>query len=89
VNKLRLIDAKPELEIFADDVSCAHGNTVGALDEEALFYIRSRGVPLDQARAMLVEAFSQEVIDRIETEALREVAQAWLAGVGAGGSDGL
>lgn len=83
------IDAKPELEIFADDVSCAHGNTVGALDEDALFYIRSRGVPLDQARAMLVEAFSQEVIDRIETEALREVAQAWLAGVGAGGSDGL
>ncbi len=39
------VDAKPELEIYADDVSCAHGNTIGALDEEALFYIRSRGVP--------------------------------------------
>ena len=83
------IDAKPELEIFADDVSCAHGNTVGALDEDALFYICSRGVPLDQARAMLVQAFGLEVIDRIETETVREVAQAWLAEVGAGGSDGL
>ncbi len=83
------IDAKPELEIFADDVSCAHGNTVGALDEDALFYICSRGVPLDQARAMLVQAFGLEVIGRIETEAVREVAQAWLAEVGAGGSDGL
>ncbi len=83
------IDAKPELEIFADDVSCAHGNTVGALDEDALFYICSRGVPIDQARAMLVEAFGLEVIDRIETEAVREVAQAWLAKAGAGGSNGL
>lgn len=83
------IDAKPELEIFADDVSCAHGNTVGALDEDALFYICSRGVPLDQARAMLVQAFGLEVIDRIETEAVREVAKAWLAQIGAGGSDGL
>jgi Fe-S cluster assembly protein SufD len=83
------IDAKPELEIFADDVSCAHGNTVGALDEDALFYICSRGVPLEEARAMLVQAFGLEVIDRIETEAVRQVAQTWLASVGAGGSDGL
>jgi Fe-S cluster assembly protein SufD len=83
------IDAKPELEIFADDVSCAHGNTVGALDEDALFYICSRGVPLEEARAMLVQAFGREVIDRIETEAVRQVAQAWLAGAGAGGSDGF
>src|SRR5262249_6316516 len=51
------VDAKPELEIYADDVACAHGNTVGALDEAALFYAQSRGIPEDEARAMLTEAF--------------------------------
>ena len=72
------IDAKPELEIYADDVSCAHGNTVGALDEQALFYARSRGIPEAQARAMLTEAFVGEVIDRIEHEGARGVARAWV-----------
>ncbi|CAN7309744.1 Fe-S cluster assembly protein SufD [Phenylobacterium sp. LjRoot219] len=71
------VDAKPELEIYADDVSCAHGNTVGALDDEALFYIRQRGVPEPEARAMLTEAFIGEVIDRIEHEGAREAARAW------------
>ena len=56
------IDAKPELEIYADDVQCAHGNTIGGLDEAALFYMRSRGLPLTQARAMLIEAFLLEVL---------------------------
>ncbi len=73
------IDAKPELEIWADDVVCAHGNTVGALDEEALFYARQRGIPEPEARAMLTQAFLAEVIDRIEHEGAREVARAWLA----------
>jgi Fe-S cluster assembly protein SufD len=73
------IDAKPELEIYADDVACAHGNTVGALDEEALFYIRQRGVPEAEARAMLTEAFVGEAIDRIGHEGVRELAQAWAA----------
>jgi Fe-S cluster assembly protein SufD len=73
------VDAKPELEIYADDVSCAHGNTVGALDEEALFYIRQRGVPELEARAMLTEAFVGEVIDRIVHEGAREIARAWAA----------
>ncbi len=73
------VDAKPELEIFADDVACAHGNTVGALDEDALFYAMQRGVPEAAARAMLTEAFVGEVIDRIEHEAAREVARAWVA----------
>eukprot|EP01035_Chromulina_nebulosa_P055395 gene55394-75908_t len=59
------VDAKPELEIYADDVSCAHGNTVGAMDEEALFYARQRGIPEAEARAMLTEAFIGQVIDRI------------------------
>lgn len=73
------IDAKPELEIYADDVACAHGNTVGALDEDAMFYARQRGMPEDVARALLTEAFVGEVIDRIEHEAAREAARAWVA----------
>jgi Fe-S cluster assembly protein SufD len=71
------IDAKPELLIFADDVQCAHGNTVGALDEDAIFYAMQRGIPAERARAMLTAAFVGEVIDRIEHEGAREVAQAW------------
>lgn len=59
------VDAKPELQIWADDVACSHGNTVGALDEDALFYARQRGLPLETARALLVEAFVGEVADRI------------------------
>jgi Fe-S cluster assembly protein SufD len=75
------IDAKPELEIWADDVACAHGNTVGALDEEALFYARQRGIPDAEARAMLTGAFLGEVIDRIEHEGARDAAEAWLTRV--------
>jgi Fe-S cluster assembly protein SufD len=59
------IDAKPELEIYADDVACAHGNTIGALDENALFYMRQRGIPAVQARALLVQAFVTEVLDGV------------------------
>lgn len=73
------VDAKPELEIYADDVSCAHGNTVGAIDDDALFYARQRGIPEADARAMLTEAFVGEVVDRIQHEAAREVARAWVA----------
>jgi Fe-S cluster assembly protein SufD len=73
------IDAKPELEIYADDVACAHGNTVGALDEEAIFYARSRGIPEAEARAMLTQAFVGEVVDRIEHEGARDIARAWVA----------
>jgi Fe-S cluster assembly protein SufD len=73
------VDAKPELEIYADDVACAHGNTVGALDEDALFYARQRGIPESDARAMLTAAFVGEVVDRIEDEAARDVARAWVA----------
>ena len=73
------VDAKPELEIYADDVQCAHGNTIGSLDENALFYARSRGIPEDVARAMLTEAFLAEVTDRIEREDVRDLCRAWLA----------
>ena len=73
------IDAKPELEIYADDVACAHGNTVGALDEDALFYACQRGLPEAEARAMLTEAFVGAVIDRIGHEAARTLARLWAA----------
>jgi Fe-S cluster assembly protein SufD len=73
------VDAKPELEIYADDVACAHGNTVGALDEEQLFYIRQRGVPEAEARALLTTAFVGEVVERIVHEGAREIARAWAA----------
>lgn len=72
------IDAKPELIIYADDVQCAHGNTVGTLDESALFYMQQRGIPADEARTLLTQAFLIEVIDRIEHEGAREVAREWL-----------
>ena len=66
------IRSKPELEIYADDVACAHGNTIGALDESALFYMRQRGIPLAQARALLTEAFLASVFDTLEDEVMRE-----------------
>jgi len=72
------VDAKPELEIYADDVQCAHGNTVGNLDESALFYMQQRGIPADEAQALLTQAFLIEVVDRIEHEGAREVVREWL-----------
>lgn len=67
-----VIDTKPELEILADDVKCAHGASVGDLDEAALFYLRARGIPTDEARRMLVEGFLREPIEGIADPALRE-----------------
>lgn len=67
------IDAKPELEIYADDVRCSHGATVGALDAEQLFYLRSRGVAGDEARAILVKAFLHDAVELMGDEALRAV----------------
>nr|WP_221212332.1 Fe-S cluster assembly protein SufD [Brevundimonas lenta] len=72
------IDAKPELIIYADDVQCAHGNTVGSLDQNALFYMQQRGIPFEEARALLTHAFLMEVVDRVEHEGAREVVREWL-----------
>ena len=68
--------AKPELEIYADDVACSHGSTTGAIDEEALFYLRARGVPLTEAQDLLVLAFLAEAMDEIDS---REIADELLA----------
>ena len=76
------INAKPELEIFADDVKCAHGATVGELDRNALFYLASRGVTPDEAKALLTRAFVADALARIGEQAAREAfeanAGAWL-----------
>ena len=66
------IRSKPELEIYADDVACAHGNTIGQLDESALFYMRQRGIPVSEARALLTEAFVADVFDDMSDEELKE-----------------
>lgn len=64
--------AKPQLEIYADDVKCSHGMTTGQLDENALFYMRSRGIPEAEARMLLMVAFTSDVIDSVRLDALRE-----------------
>jgi Fe-S cluster assembly protein SufD len=66
------IDTKPELEILADDVKCAHGASVGELDEAALFYLRSRGIPTEEARRLLIEGFLREPIEGIADAAIRD-----------------
>ena len=65
------INSKPQLEIYADDVKCSHGSTIGQLDSDSLFYLRSRGVGREMARRILVEAFASDLIDRIKVEPLR------------------
>jgi Fe-S cluster assembly protein SufD len=69
-------NAKPELEIFADDVKCAHGATVGELDRNALFYLESRGVPPTEARALLTRAFLSDALASIADDEAREAAEA-------------
>jgi Fe-S cluster assembly protein SufD len=65
------VDTKPQLEIFADDVKCTHGAAIGQLDEEAVFYLKSRGMDSEQARVMLTQGFAVEVISRLASESVR------------------
>jgi Fe-S cluster assembly protein SufD len=82
------VDTKPELEIFADDVKCSHGAAIGQIDADALFYLRARGIPQDEARALLVGAFVGEAIGTIAHEEVRAALDArvaaWLAARGKG-----
>jgi Fe-S cluster assembly protein SufD len=66
------IDTKPELQIFADDVRCTHGATIGQLDAESLFYLQSRGIGRSDARRLLTYAFAQDIVDRIKVRSLRD-----------------
>ena len=66
------VDTKPQLEIYADDVKCTHGATVGQMNEDSIFYLRARGIGLERARRMLMHAFAGEITERIQHEGLRE-----------------
>jgi Fe-S cluster assembly protein SufD len=72
------IDTQPQLEIYADDVKCSHGATIGRLDADALFFLRSRGIGLDDARVMLTRGFANEILDALPGERLRERVGAWV-----------
>jgi Fe-S cluster assembly protein SufD len=82
LSELAEFDSKPELEIFADDVVCGHGSTSGQIDEELLFYLEARGIPEAEARALLIQAFVGEALEKVEDEALRDAlahaSAAWL-----------
>jgi Fe-S cluster assembly protein SufD len=68
------VDTKPQLEIYAHDVKCSHGTTVGQLDPQQVFYLRSRGIDETAARKMLCIGFASEILDSIEVPALRDAA---------------
>ncbi|HQR05410.1 MAG TPA: Fe-S cluster assembly protein SufD [Gemmatales bacterium] len=70
-----MIDTKPQLEIFADDVKCTHGATVGQLDAEMMFYLRSRGLGKDEAQGILTYAFANDIIGKVEVPALRDILE--------------
>jgi len=72
LSETAIVDSKPTLEIHNDDVKCNHGSTIGQIDEEAMFYLRSRGLNEDQARRLLVHAFASEIVDRMKIEPVRE-----------------
>ncbi|MCH2191859.1 MAG: Fe-S cluster assembly protein SufD [Gammaproteobacteria bacterium] len=73
-------DTKPQLEIYADDVKCSHGATVGQLDETSLFYLKSRGIDNESARGLLTFAFANEVVDRIQIDAIKQELTKIIAG---------
>jgi Fe-S cluster assembly protein SufD len=72
------INTKPQLEIFANDVKCTHGAAIGQLDDDAVFYLRSRGLSYDEARAMLIHAFAGDILNRVKIDSVREHLEAAL-----------
>jgi Fe-S cluster assembly protein SufD len=83
-----LMNSNPQLEIYADDVRCTHGSTTGQISEDALFYLRSRGLDVLSAKALLINGFANEVVDEINNEEAkdyaRELLESWLNGVTGG-----
>jgi Fe-S cluster assembly protein SufD len=75
-----MVNANPQLEIFADDVRCTHGSTVGQLDDLAVFYLRSRGIGLEAARSLLTYAFASDLVSRVRVPAVHELLQEYLLG---------
>jgi Fe-S cluster assembly protein SufD len=72
LSETAIVDSKPTLVIHNDDVKCNHGSTIGQLDEEAVFYLRSRGIGDEEARSLMVYAFASEIVDRIKIDSVRE-----------------
>jgi len=72
LGRLSEVDTKPQLEIYADDVKCSHGATIGRIDDEQLFYLRSRGITQQAAQQMILYAFAAELTEAIDDEALRQ-----------------
>jgi Fe-S cluster assembly protein SufD len=71
LSKDAAVNSKPQLEIYADDVKCSHGSTIGQLDRDALFYLRARGIGADDARSLLSYGFAAEILNRMKIPALR------------------
>ncbi len=69
------MDSKPQLEIYADDVKCTHGATIGQLDDDAIFYLRARGIPLERARTLLLFGFAAENLERMRQEPIRRYVE--------------
>ena len=65
--------SKPELEIYADDVKCSHGSSSGSIDSDSIFYLRSRGIPEQDAKRMMIQGFLNEVIDKVQNETIKEI----------------
>lgn len=74
------MDVKPELEIYADDVKCSHGSTIGDLDDQAMFYLRARGLNEKEARGLLIQAFVGEILDEIHADGLRDLCRSEIEG---------
>ena len=72
LSETAIVDSKPTLEIHNDDVKCNHGSTIGQIQAEPLFYLRSRGIGEEEARNLLIHAFASEIVDRMKVEAVRE-----------------
>lgn len=73
------VDTKPQLKIWANDVKCTHGATIGQIDEESLYYLQSRGIPLEKAREMLVQAFAADILEKIKNDQVKGSMQALIA----------
>ena len=73
-----LINTKPQLEIFADDVKCTHGAAIGQLDDDAIFYLRARGLTFFEARDMLIHAFAGQILERVKVEPLKTALESEL-----------
>src|SRR4029079_16772715 len=69
------VNTKPQLEIFADDVKCTHGAAIGQLDEDAIFYLRARGLTYYEARDMLIHAFAGQILDRVKIDSLKQALE--------------